>query len=140
MAIAERAGKELIANETVWGARDDATHVEVMRYTLAQLTQRGIGFTVHAPHHSLVADLHRDSGPGRLAGMAALHRGRWLPAPRPGGVQRVRPPVGDATGEGSCGSRALAGQRRRARELGAQPLPPHPLVDALSAVTAALSA
>ncbi len=41
---------------------------------------------------------------------------------------------------GSCGSRALAGQRRRARELGAQPLPPHPLVDALSAVTAALSA
>lgn len=45
VAIAERAGKELIANETVWGARDDATHVEVMRYTLAQLTQRGIGFT-----------------------------------------------------------------------------------------------
>ena len=39
MAIAERAGKELIANETVWGARDDATHVGVMRYTLAQLTQ-----------------------------------------------------------------------------------------------------
>ena len=31
-----------------------------MRYTLAQLTQRGIGFTVHALHHSLVADLHRD--------------------------------------------------------------------------------
>lgn len=62
VAIAERAGKELIANETVWGARDDATHVEVMRYTytLAQLTQRGIGFTVHALHHSLVADLHRD--------------------------------------------------------------------------------
>ena len=60
MAIAERACKELIANETVWGARNDATHVEVMRYTLAQLTQRGIGFTVHALHHSLVADLHRD--------------------------------------------------------------------------------
>jgi hypothetical protein len=30
VAIAERAGKQLIANETVWGARDDATHVEVM--------------------------------------------------------------------------------------------------------------
>ena len=60
VAIAERAGKELIANETVWGARDDATHVEVMRYTLGQLTRRGIGYTVHALHHSLVADLHRD--------------------------------------------------------------------------------
>lgn len=60
MAIAKRAGKELLANETVWGARDDATHVEVMRYTLAQLTKRGIRFTVHALHHSLVADLHCD--------------------------------------------------------------------------------
>ena len=28
-----------------------------MRYTLAQLTQRGIGFTVHALHHSLVDPL-----------------------------------------------------------------------------------
>jgi hypothetical protein len=60
VAIAERAGKELVASETVWGARDDATHVEVMRYTLTELTRRGIGFTVHALHHSLAADLHRD--------------------------------------------------------------------------------
>jgi hypothetical protein len=60
VAIAERAGKELIANETVWGARDDATHVEVMRYTLGELAKRDIGYTVHALHHSLVADLHRD--------------------------------------------------------------------------------
>ena len=60
VAIAERTGKELIANETVWGARDDATHVEVMRYTLGELAKRDIGYTVHALHHSLVADLHRD--------------------------------------------------------------------------------
>jgi hypothetical protein len=32
----------------------------VMRYTLGELVERGIGFTVHALHHSLVADLHRD--------------------------------------------------------------------------------
>jgi hypothetical protein len=31
-----------------------------MRYTLGELVERGIGFTVHALHHSLVADLHRD--------------------------------------------------------------------------------
>ena len=61
VAVAERAGKELVASETVWGARDDATHVEVMRYTLEQLTRRGIGYTVHALHHSLAADLHQDA-------------------------------------------------------------------------------
>jgi hypothetical protein len=61
VALASAAGKELYASETVWGARDDAQHVEVMRYTLGQLVQRGIGYTVHALHHSLVADLHRDA-------------------------------------------------------------------------------
>jgi len=60
-AVAERSGKPLYASETVWGARDDATHVEVMRYTLDQLTRRRIGFTVHALGHSLVADLHQDA-------------------------------------------------------------------------------
>ena len=60
VAIAEGAGKELFGNETVWGARDDAKHVEVMRYTLGELRKRKIGFTVHALHHSLIADLHRD--------------------------------------------------------------------------------
>jgi len=59
-AFAKLKGKGLIANETVWGARDHSTHVEVMNYTLNQLVPRGIGFTVHALHHSLVADLHRD--------------------------------------------------------------------------------
>ncbi|MEZ0494522.1 hypothetical protein AB2L28_19975 [Kineococcus sp. TBRC 1896] len=60
VAIARDAGKDLVGNETVWGARDDAKHVDVMRYTLGQLVARDIGFTVHALHHSLVADLHRD--------------------------------------------------------------------------------
>jgi hypothetical protein len=60
IAFAELVGKPLLATETVWGARDDAQHVTVMRYTLGELLKRGIGFTVHALHHSLVADLHRD--------------------------------------------------------------------------------
>ena len=51
-------GKELLASETVWGAVDDAKHVEVLRYTLGELRNRGIGFTVHALQHSLVSDLH----------------------------------------------------------------------------------
>jgi hypothetical protein len=59
-ALAEARGKGLIASETVWGARNHATHVEVLNYTLEQLVSRGIGFTVHALHHSLIADLHRD--------------------------------------------------------------------------------
>jgi hypothetical protein len=32
-----------------------------MRYTLGELAKRDIGFLVHALHHSLVADLHRDA-------------------------------------------------------------------------------
>ncbi|MFD0484052.1 hypothetical protein ACFQ46_15745 [Kineococcus sp. GCM10028916] len=61
VGFARSVGKELYASETVWGARDDAKHVEVMRYTLSRLAERGIGYTVHALHHSGVADLHRDS-------------------------------------------------------------------------------
>ena len=57
-AFAQSKGKELLASETVWGALDDAVHVEVMRYTLTQLREREIGFVVHALQHSLVADLH----------------------------------------------------------------------------------
>ena len=47
------------ANATVWAPRDDAVHVDVLRFTLAELVRRDIGFTVHALHHSLVSDLHR---------------------------------------------------------------------------------
>ena len=60
-AFAAETGKGLVANETVWGARDHAKHVEVMTFTLDHLVRRGIGFTVHALHHSLAADLHRDA-------------------------------------------------------------------------------
>jgi hypothetical protein len=60
VAIAAGAGKELLASETVWGARDDAVHVDVMRFTLGELVRRDIGFIVHALSHSLVSDLHRD--------------------------------------------------------------------------------
>lgn len=60
-AFAREQGKGLVANETVWGARDHEQHVAVMRYTLDRLVERDIGFTVHALHHSLMADLHRDA-------------------------------------------------------------------------------
>lgn len=60
LAFANAKGKGLVANETVWGARDDAKHVEVIRYTLGVLFERKIGFTAHALHHSLISDLHRD--------------------------------------------------------------------------------
>jgi hypothetical protein len=60
VTLASTAGKDLVANETVWGARDDADHVEQIRYTLTELSKRGIGFVVHALNHSLAADLHRD--------------------------------------------------------------------------------
>jgi hypothetical protein len=56
--FADENRKSLLASETVWGAIDDARHVEVMRYTLGVLRERGLGFIVHALHHSLVADLH----------------------------------------------------------------------------------
>jgi len=71
LAIASSAGKELLASETVWGSMDDGIHVEIMKYTLTELSRRNIGFTVHALHHSLVADLHDEAFgpvgiPGRL--------------------------------------------------------------------------
>ncbi|HEU4703274.1 MAG TPA: hypothetical protein VFS37_12395 [Conexibacter sp.] len=58
VAFAAHSGKELLASETCWGANDDADRAELIRYTLGELSKREIGFTVHALHHSLVADLH----------------------------------------------------------------------------------
>jgi len=72
VAFARDAGKGLIGSETVWGAADDAKHVEVMRYTLGELRTRGIGFTVHALHHSLVADLHT-AGYGPVSWPGTMH-------------------------------------------------------------------
>jgi hypothetical protein len=70
--FARSKGKELLATETVWGAMDDAKHVEVMRYTLGELKKREIGFIVHALQHSLVADLHWPSY-GPLSWPETLH-------------------------------------------------------------------
>lgn len=56
--FARDKGKQLLASETVWGAVDNAERVEILEYTLGELRKRQIGFTVHALHHSLVADLH----------------------------------------------------------------------------------
>ena len=55
-----------------WGAIDDAKRVEIIRYTLEQLKQRGIGWLVYVLHHSLIADAHRPefgilTDPGNLS-------------------------------------------------------------------------
>jgi len=70
--FAGEVGKPLIATETCWGAMDDAKRVEIIRYTLGQLKQRGIGWLCYLLHHSLIADAHRaefgpTSAPGNLA-------------------------------------------------------------------------
>lgn len=72
VAFAAGVKKPLLATETCWGATDDAKRVEIVRYTLGQLTQRGIGFLAYLLHHSLIADAHRIefgplSTPGNLA-------------------------------------------------------------------------
>ncbi|MBN1246677.1 MAG: hypothetical protein JXC32_03425 [Anaerolineae bacterium] len=72
VSFADRVGKPLIATETVWGAQDDGKRVEILRYTLGQLKQRGIGWLAYLLHHSLVADAHPAeygplSAPGNLA-------------------------------------------------------------------------
>jgi hypothetical protein len=68
-----KTGKPLLATETCWGELDDEERVANMRYTLAQLKQRGIGWLAHALHHSLVADLHREEhGPVGIAGYMAF--------------------------------------------------------------------
>jgi hypothetical protein len=71
VAFAARSGKPLLATETVWGAIDDTERVRLLRYTLAELGKRDLGFVAHALHHSLVADLHSAEfgpvgAPGRL--------------------------------------------------------------------------
>jgi hypothetical protein len=52
-------GKTLLATETCWGHLDDATRVEIIKYTLDQLKKREIGWLVYLLHHSLIADAHR---------------------------------------------------------------------------------
>jgi len=57
--VARHARKPLVASETCWGSLDDAARVEIIRYTLDQLRQRGIGWFAYLLHHSLIADAHR---------------------------------------------------------------------------------
>lgn len=70
--FAKESGKPLVATETCWGAIDDAERVEILRYTLGQLKERGIGWFAYTLHHSLIADAHRPefgplTTPGNLA-------------------------------------------------------------------------
>lgn len=57
--FAAKVRKPLIASETCWGRLDDAKRVEIIRYTLGQLTKRRIGFLAYLLHHSPIADAHR---------------------------------------------------------------------------------
>ena len=56
----------------MWDAVDDDKRVDVVRYTWGQMRQRDIGFIVHAPQHSLVADLH-NPGYGPVGFPQVLH-------------------------------------------------------------------
>lgn len=59
IAFSRKVGKPLIASECCWGHLQDETRVALASYTLSKLEHRGIGWTVHLLHHSLVADAHR---------------------------------------------------------------------------------
>jgi hypothetical protein len=72
VAVANRAGKPLLATETGWGALDDARRAETLDVELAALAERGVGFTAHLLHHTPVADGHRPARgpvwtPGHMA-------------------------------------------------------------------------
>lgn len=69
VAFAAEVKKPLLATETCWGALDDEKRVATIRYNLAELKKRRIGWLVHLLHHSLVTDAHRpEFGPVGLAG------------------------------------------------------------------------
>jgi cellulase (glycosyl hydrolase family 5) len=55
----EQTGKPMLVTETCWGSLDDKWREENIRYTLTEFKKRNLGWTVHALHHSGVADLHR---------------------------------------------------------------------------------
>ena len=74
--FAAKAGKQLLATETCWGACDDAKRVTIIRYTLGELQKRQIGWLAYLLHHSMIADAHRPefgplSAPGNLAFLEA---------------------------------------------------------------------
>lgn len=73
VAFANEKGKALLATETGWGALDDAKRAEILRQELGALAERGVGFTAHLLHHTLVADGHRPGhGPISAAGYMAF--------------------------------------------------------------------
>lgn len=59
VAFANSVGKPLLATETCWGSWDDRERSEMFQFELSELTKRGIGFTAHLMHETLVADGHR---------------------------------------------------------------------------------
>jgi len=59
VAFANSVGKPLLATETCWGSWDDRERSEMFQFELDQLVKRGIGFTAHLMHETLVADGHR---------------------------------------------------------------------------------
>jgi len=72
VTFALKVGKPLLSTECCWGSTDDAVRVDSMRFTLAELKKRNIGWLVYLLHHSLIADAHRPefgplSSPGNLA-------------------------------------------------------------------------
>lgn len=71
--IAKGAGKPLLATEICWGSLDDDYRAKHIAHVLPMLIERGIGFTIHALGHSLVADLHRpEYGPVGKAGFMSF--------------------------------------------------------------------
>ncbi len=73
VAFGRTTGKPLLATETGWGALDDKKRAEVLAVELDTLAGRGIGFTAHLLHHTLVADGHRpEYGPITKAGYMAF--------------------------------------------------------------------
>lgn len=82
-AFAKSVNKPLLATETGWGSLDDAARAASLEIELGGLARRGIGFTAHLLHETLVADGHRSQyGPVTSAGyMAFVHMDGTL---RPG--------------------------------------------------------
>jgi hypothetical protein len=73
VAFGKAVSKPVLATETGWGALDDAKRCEVLRVELSELAKRGIGFTAHLLHHTLVSDGHRpEYGPITAAGYMAF--------------------------------------------------------------------
>ncbi len=72
VAFARDVGKPIFITETCWGSLDDAKRVEIITYSMAQISKRGLGWLAYLLHHSLVIDCHRPeygpvSNPGNLA-------------------------------------------------------------------------